>query len=71
MTREKEIYIFEEDGFFFLTDQYDLIRIQFPTAIARQTWLDGYEAATGKRPVVIEGKPDIAANLARTYKPLV
>lgn len=67
MAREttKEIYIFEENGYFWLTDHYDLNRVRFPNEESRQAWIDGFEAATGKQPVVIKGKPNVIANLAQ------
>ena len=65
LTKTREIYTFEENGKFYLTDQYDLNRIVFHSAKERQAWIDGFEPATGKKAIVIVRKPDVAANLRR------
>lgn len=65
MAETRDIYIFEQDGYFWLTDQCDLNRVRFLTADERAKWIGGYEAATGKAPHVIAGKPDVVANLMK------
>lgn len=65
MARERKIYTYEEDGYFWITDQYDLNQVRFLTSEERKKWIEGFEPATGKKAIVIEGKPDIVANLVR------
>ena len=64
MTRKREIYTFEEDGRFYITDQYDTTRVIFNSAEERQKWIDGYFKDIGEA-IVIEHKPDVMANLQR------
>ena len=63
--RTKEIYTFKENGYFLITDQYDLNRVRFLSAEERQTWIDGFELATGKKAIVISREPDVVDNLRR------
>ncbi len=65
MVNEREIYIIDQGGKYYITDQYDLNRVVFKTKEARQKWIDGFETATGIKPKVINQAPDVTANLER------
>lgn len=60
----KSIYIYEEDGYWWLTDQYDLNRVRFNSLEERTKWIMKYSKLT-PFVVTIDGKPDVMANLRR------
>lgn len=62
---ERDCYIWEKDGYFWLSDEYDLTHIRFDTFAQRQEWIDGFKNATGKDLIVHEGKPDVMKALSK------
>ena len=62
---ERDCYIWEEDGYFWLTDEYGLNNIRFDTLVQRQKWIDGYKSATGKDLIAHKNKPDVMKALSK------
>jgi len=61
---ETHCYVWEEGGYFYLTDKYDLRHVRFHFREERQKWIDGFKEATGKDLIVHEGKPDVIEALS-------
>lgn len=62
---ERDCYIWEEDGYFWLTDEYSLSHVRFNSLEERQKWIDGFKGATGKDLIVHKGKPDVKKALSK------
>ncbi len=48
MQAKKFCRLWEEDGKYYLSDEYDLNRIVFKSAEERQQWMESYEAKLGE-----------------------
>jgi len=51
------IRLWEKDGKYYLSDEFDLRRVQFNSIEERQKWMDAYKPVIGKELVVLPSGP--------------
>ena len=61
----RDCFVYEEGGYFWLTDHYDLNRVRFKTKEERDKWIESFPLVVGKELVVHIGKPNVITELTK------
>ena len=63
---KRDVWLYEEGGYFWITDRYDLNRVRFNDSVSRRRWLDEFPSEVGRQLSEHVGKPNVLEELAKS-----